>query len=108
MLVDPPRRHHHARRAGAALSGTAPLERLERTGIERLDRLHAPIADLIRRDEARVHGQSVEVYGARAALALPAALLRAGEADPIAERVQEAVGGVDLDPHRCAVQSEGD
>src|SRR5690242_11792514 len=100
MLVDPPRRHHHARRAGAALRGTAPLEWLERTGIERLDRLHASIADLIRRDEARVHGQSVEVDGAGAALALAAALLGAGEAELVTQGVEEAVGGIDLDRHR--------
>src|SRR5690242_4778214 len=108
MLVDPPRRHHHARRAGAALRRAAPLERLERTGIERLDRPHAAIADLIRRDEARVHGQSVEVDGAGAALALAAALLRAGQPQPIAERVQQAVGRIHVNRNLLPIQSERD
>src|SRR2546430_15239230 len=79
MLADPPRRHHHAGRAGSALRGAAPLERLEGTRVEGLYGLHPMAAHLVGRDEAGVHRQPVQVHGAGAALALAAALLGAGK-----------------------------
>src|SRR5690606_444989 len=55
------------------------------------------------RDEAGVHGLAVEHHGARAALALAAALLRPGEAKILAQDVQEPPPRRDLDGLRRAV-----
>ena len=105
-------RHQHPRRAGAALGAAAGEERgLERrraagTG-EALDRLDAPALDLARGDEAGADLLPVEPHGARAAVAGVAADLGAGQAEVLAQDVDEApppvrahldAAAVDLEP----------
>ena len=79
-----------------------------------LDRGHAAGIALADRDQARVDGLAVEHDGARAALALAAALLGAGQPQVLAQHVEQALHGrradvawlsVDGQPHAAMTRS---
>ena len=53
--------------------------------------------DLADRDEARIDRRAVEQDGAGAALALAAALLRAGQGEVLAQDVEQAAHARDVD-----------
>ena len=74
--------------------------------VQPLDRLDAPPAHLAQRDEARVHHRAVEQDRAGAALALPAAFLGAGQAQVLAQHVEQAPHAGRLDLGRDAVDRE--
>src|SRR4051794_26450529 len=104
----------HARRADAALRATRqqerPLQRRELTGPrprrQPLDGEDLAALDLRDRHETRVDHEPVDENRAGAALTLAAALLCAGQAEILAEDVQEpaAAGNGDLD--RTGVDGE--
>ena len=113
LLEQRDRRHDLARRAVAALVAVAGHERrLHR--VQRLGRAQA----LDRRDllpvvhqgqaQARVHPAAVHVHGARAALPVVAALLRAGEGDGLAEAIEQRRPRVDAQPLLLAVDAQRD
>ncbi len=58
--------------------------------------------------QAAIDASPVEQDGAGAALPVVAALLGAGESEPLAQRIQERRAGIDGKPVRCPVHSEGD
>src|SRR5439155_7943737 len=77
---------------------------------EPLDRHDLVPVRLRREDEARADERAVEQHRARAALALPARVLRPRQAEPLAEREEQALArppvrlaqlavANDLDPH---------
>ncbi len=115
-------RHQHPRRAGAALGAAAGEERrLERRRAvgsgETLDRLDAPAVDLARGDEAGADLLPVEPHGARATVAGVAAHLGAGQAEVLAQHVDEApppvrshldASPVDLEPEGGVGDHSGD
>src|SRR5439155_9102730 len=104
-----------ARGAEAALDcpglGECLLQRMQRTLLrEALDRDDLVPVRLSCEDEARAEEGSVEDDGARSAFALLARVLRAGEAEPVAKRSEQALARPhvrlqpfpvdrDLDPH---------
>ena len=61
-----------------------------------------------RQAQARVHPAAVHVHGARAALPVVAALLRAGEGDGLAEAVEQRRPRVDAEPVLLAVDAQRD
>jgi hypothetical protein len=73
---------------------------------EALDRSHIGALDLAHRDQARVNDGAVDQDRARATLALAAALLGAGEAEVLAERIEEAPHPRDGELDRRAVDRE--
>src|SRR5581483_7093055 len=88
------RRADLARRAVAALNRVVLDERLlQRMQLsvprEPLDRRDLGVLAGDRENEAAVHPATVEQHGARAALAVIAALLRPREAEVLAQRVEE-------------------
>src|SRR5437764_8216859 len=108
MLADPRGGHHDAGSTGPALGSSAPLERLEGARLEGLHGLHPLPPHLIGGDEAGVHRHAVQVHGARAALAFAAAFLCTGERQLVAERVEQAGGGIDPQRHGLSVEGERD
>ena len=102
-----------ARRAEAALHRARVGERLLHRvqgaiAAEALDRDDVVPVGLRGEDEARAHELAVEEDGARAALALLARVLRAGELEPVAERREEALAGPDVGLAPLAVDRELD
>ena len=61
-----------------------------------------------RERQAAVRAAAVEQHGAGAALAVVAALLGAGEAEVLAQRVEQRGAGVELERARLAVDGERD
>src|SRR5947209_1174277 len=104
---------HHARRADAALRAAA-LDHRALHGVEALavgdafDRGYPRALGLRDGDEATVDQLAVHDDGARAALALAAALLRAGEFQPLPQRVEQARQRVGFERHRLAVHGAAD
>src|SRR2546428_2945510 len=102
------RRHQHAGNAEPALRHAVADERVL-DGRERsrprqpLDRRDRAPARLHRQHEAARHEPAVEVDGARAAVAGPAALLGAGETEVLAERVEQRHVRLHERLHRLAV-----
>ena len=83
-------------RAEAALHGAGVDERLlhrvERLAVRQpLDGDHVAALRLAGRDEARAHGDAVEVDRAGPALALLAGVLGAGQPEPLAQDVEQAL-----------------
>ena len=77
-------------RAEAALHGPRLDERaLHLLRVNAFDRDHLTPVRLAGEDEARAHQRAVEVDGARSALALLARVLRAIQAEPLAEDVEQ-------------------
>ena len=60
-----------------------------------------------REAEAGVHAPAVDVDGARAALAVIAAFLRAGEGDGLAHAVEQRGARVDAESMRGAIDAQG-
>src|ERR1051326_4260457 len=88
------RRHNHARRAEAALKGMPLPERLlHRVQLavvgETFDRRNGASVGLDGENGARLHGEPVEVHGARAALRGVAGELRTRESELVAQEVDE-------------------
>ena len=78
-------------------AGRQPLDRRDRRAVG-LDREH----------QARVDAQAVDEDGARAALADQAALLGAGQAEVVAQDLEQGVVGRDVERARAAVDGERD
>src|ERR1043166_3471569 len=101
---------HHAGRADAALRAAALDQRLLH-GVEALavgdtfDRRDPRALDLRDGDEATIDQLAVEDDGARAAFALAAALLRARELQPLAQRVEQARQRVGFERHGLPVHA---
>ena len=57
--------------------------------------------------EAAIDAPPVEQDGAGAALPMVAALLGAGDSEPLAQRVQQRRAGIDGQPMRCPVHLQG-
>src|SRR5437016_3155986 len=70
--------------------------------------MHPRPANLVTGHETRVHRQPVEPHRAGAALTFAAPLLRARQAEPLAQHVEQAIGGIYLDGRGRAVEREGD
>src|ERR1035437_8760778 len=106
------RGHEDAGRADAALRAALLHESLLQVGkrVPRGEPLdgedRSPVA-LARHDKARVHGDAVQEHGARAALALAAALFRAGEPERPSEDVEEAREGRRIERTGTPVHDEG-
>src|SRR3989441_4316931 len=88
------RRHHHSRRAEAALETVLLVEAfLHRVQLaillETLDRRHGGLVGLHREEGARLHRPPVEQHGARTAVRGVAADVRAGHPEVLAEEVHE-------------------
>src|SRR5512132_3532198 len=106
------RGYQHARGAETALHTRLLEERpLERSDLlvpgEPLDRRHLATLRLQGEVRARVHRFAVEEHYARAALGVVASFLRAGEAELLAHRLQEADVRIQLDRIVGAVHAEG-
>src|SRR5712692_833342 len=89
-------RHHESGRAEPTLDGArldeGVLNRVKSaTAGQAFDRDDLPTLDLAREHEAGADQRSVEVHGARSALALLAGILRAEQAKALAQHVQEAL-----------------
>jgi len=103
--------HQHARRADAAL-GAARLQEGGLQDVQRLpvgqplDGVHRGALDLADRDQAGVDQGTVDQHRAGAALALPAALLGAGQRQVFAEDVKQATHAGRIDLHRGAIDVE--
>src|SRR3569833_38187 len=106
------RRHDLAGRAEPALQGVLVEERLLDwvQPILRGQAVHRCHRGLHRggQGEAGEHGPAVDVHGAGAALTAVAALLRAGEAEAFAQRVQQRHAGIDSELFGTAIDFEGD
>src|SRR6266508_1782586 len=72
-----------------------------------LDREHLAAVGLRCEDKAGAHERPVEHDGAGAALALLARVLRAGQAEPLAQRVEQALAGPDIGLLEIAVDRDG-
>src|SRR5262245_37451684 len=107
-LDEPVRGEDHARRADAALGTHLAHHRaLERVVAgESFDRRDLAALRLRARHEAGDDRLTVHEHGARAALALAAALLRAGEAAVLSKDIQEPLQGVRVQLARAAVELE--
>src|SRR3989441_861182 len=108
MRADPQRRHDHAGGTGAALRRALREEWTEPLGGNGFDALHPRAAHLVGRDETGIHGQSVQVYRAGAALAFTASFLRAGEPEAVAQRVEQTLRGVEVERDGGTVEGEDD
>ena len=75
---------------------------------EPLDRRHLGALGLEREHRAALHRAPVDEHGAGAALARVAADVRAGQPEPVAERVDEQRPPLDLERPRLAVDDELD
>ena len=75
---------------------------------EALDRDDLVPVRLRRQHQARAHERAVEEHRARAALALLTGVFRAGQAEPLAERVQQALARPDVRLAGRAVDRERD
>jgi hypothetical protein len=107
------RAHDHAGDAVAALRGLVLDERaLQRPGMlggaEAFDRAHVARTDRGDRHQAREGRLAVDDDGAGAALAEPAAELRAVQVQVVAQRVQQRRGWIDVERVPHAVDGEGD
>ncbi len=105
------RGHQHRGGAGAALGAAAGEERLlERRQAcvrrQAFDRVDPPSLDLAGGHQARAHLLAVQPDGARSAVARVAADLRAGQAEVLAEHVDEASAPVGADLDVAAVDRE--
>src|SRR5947208_14291706 len=68
--------------------------------------MHPRPANLVTGHETRVHRQPVEPHRAGAALTFAAPFLRARQAAPLAQHVEQAIGGIYLDARGRAVERE--
>src|SRR5262249_55125065 len=102
------RRDDEARRAEAALDAARLDERLLDRVVDPLDGDDVVPLGLRCEDEARADEHAVEEHRARAALALLAGVLRAREAEPLAQRVEEALALPDVGFRLAAVDAERD
>ena len=105
--------HQDAGRAEAALERVVALERLlqrreHRVAGERLDRLHRRAVGLDREQAAAADRDAVEADRARAADAVLAADVRAGEAEAMPEEVGQEQARLDLLDDDLAVDGDGD
>src|SRR6185312_5089863 len=73
---------------------------------EPLDGRDLPPAGGGERKGARAHGVAVDVHGTRAAERLPAAVLRTGEPELLAQNPEERGGRIGFDAHGLAVDAE--
>src|SRR5581483_6084134 len=106
-------RHHEPGRAEAALDGARLDERLlHRVELavarEPLDRHDVVPVGLRREHEARADEPAVEEHRAGAALALLAGVLRAGEAEVLAQREEQALALPDVALDLLAVDAQAD
>src|SRR5215211_684687 len=105
-------RHEEAGRAEAALEGVllveSPLQRMGAVLRQRLDSPDAPTVGLDGEHEAGAQGLAVELNRARAADAVLAAHLRAGEAGFVADEVREEGARLDVGLVDLAVDLDGD
>ena len=111
LVEQPGRLHDHARRAEAALEAVLVperlLERVERRAVgHALDRLDLGAVGLDGEHRARLGALAVDVDGARAAVAGVAADVRAGEAEVVAQEVDEQEPRLDVGLVRLAVDGE--
>ena len=102
-----------AGRTDAALQGgafqKALLERVQVAVLgEAFDRFDLGPFGFDREDQAAVHRQAVHEHGARAAVAVVAAFLRAGQVQRIAEHLQEALPRLAEEFGGFAVDGRGD
>src|SRR4051812_38171534 len=107
-----PTRDHDSWRAGAALDAARRHEALQelarRSNGDSLDGLDpAPLA-LEERHEAGEDGRAVHHHRAGAALAFPAAFLGSGEAQALAQHVEQALHGMAFGRGGLAVDGERD
>ncbi len=101
-------RHQEARGAEPALQRVVLVEgRLQRAGLEALDRAHVAPVGLDGERQAGAHRLAVELHRARAADAVLAADLRAGEA-LVADEVRQQRARLDLGLVLGAVDAHGD
>ena len=106
-------RDHEPWRAEAALNrarlGESRLNRMQLAVLgQPLDRHELVAVRLGREDKAGADESAVEEHGAGAALALLARVLRAGEAEPLAEDVEQAFPGPDVGLEALAVDRQLD
>src|SRR5262249_49549899 len=107
----PPERdggHDHAGRTDAALRAAVLHERrLQRmTSAETFDRRHRRPIGVDGGNEAGIHRRAVDEHSAGAALAFAAALLRSGQAAVLAQRVEQALHGMNRQARALAVQDQ--
>src|SRR5258706_11893019 len=105
------RGEQHPRRAvaalGGALFGERGLQRMQLRSVRHpLDREDLSVADLEREREAGEHRDPIDQYGARAALAELAAMLRPRERELLAEHLEQRVVRLRRDGMRLAVHTE--
>src|SRR3954466_11296985 len=106
--------HEEARRAEPALQRMALVEgllermQLLRVARQALDGEHRAAAGLDRQHEARPHGLAVDLHGARAADAVLAADVRAGQARDVADEVRQQRARLDVAVVERAVDLDRD
>ena len=103
----------HARGAEAALQGIAPLERILQVGDgagigHALDGLDRGAVALHRKHEAAAHHGAVEQHRAGAAHALLAADMAAGQAEVIAQEIDQRLARLDALTHVLAIHAQTD
>ena len=107
------RRDEHAGGAEATLQRVAPLERILQVGDGAgirytLDRLDFGAVALHREHEAAAHHRAVDAHRAGAADALLAADMAAGEAEVIAQEIDQGLARLDALAHGLAVHAQTD
>src|SRR5262245_58045409 len=107
------RGEEHARRAEAALESRVARERVLEPGEllalrEAFDRQDITAVRVGGQRAARTHRSSVEKNRARSADLHLAGALRAGQAEPVAEQVEEQLTGLDRERARAAVDANRD
>src|SRR4029079_5453394 len=106
--------HQHPRRADPALGTACDQERVLQVGQpatgagETLDGAHDRAVDLAHRDQAAHDGLTVDQHGAGAALALAATLLGPGEAEVLAQDVEQASHARHRHLRRLAVDDQAE
>ena len=113
MLLEQRRRGHDLPGLAEAALRDAELDPrlLQRMTAVRREPLDgdAPLArGAANRRHAGAHHLAVEVHGARAAQRLAAAVLRAGEAEHVAQRPEQRHLGIDVELPLCAVDTKRD
>src|SRR6185436_12850237 len=109
ILVEQRLGHHdHPRRTEAALRAAKLGELLLQRMLDSFDGDDLAAVGLHPEHETRIERLAVNQDGAGAAVAHVAALFRAGEAGLVAQRVEQAAVGLELQLARLAVEHEGD
>src|SRR6185503_8357296 len=93
----------------AVLRDEGGLKRVQLVAVgEALDGRHVGAVERHREQQARVRPAPVHEDGAGAALAVVAALLRAGQAEPLAQQVEKGRARVELERVLLAVDAQAD